>query len=194
MAFGHLSARELADLWPNGRTHPHLAGCGQCRSEYDALAEVVLAARDAAAEADGHFPAERLAAQQAQILRRLENAERPARVLPFPPSTRPFPGVRTGARRWIAAAAAAGLLTGIVAGRTFDFGSSWSSATLTQPEAEKIAHQRSQKPVLTSGTSATLNDERLLGEIEAALVEPRVDELRALDALTPRIREASLGR
>ena len=38
------------------------------------------------------------------------------------------------------------------------------------------------------------NDERLLREIEDALVEPRVDELRAIDALTPRVREASLGR
>lgn len=193
MTFGHLSARELADLWPNGGTHPHVAGCGECRAEYDALAAVCLAARDAAAEADAHFAPERLAAQQAHILRRLENAERPARVLPFPLSTRPFPGARTGARRWIAAAAAAGLLTGIVAGRAFDFGNSWRTSSLSQTQT--LASSRGRTPVLTaSGTPAAASDERLLGEIEAALVEPRVDELRAIDALTPRVREASFTR
>ena len=37
-------------------------------------------------EADEGFPAERLAAQHAQIFRRLEAAERPARVIAFPGS------------------------------------------------------------------------------------------------------------
>jgi hypothetical protein len=190
MAFGHLSARELADLWPHGGAHPHVAGCGTCRAEYDALAQVFLAARDASDEADEHFTPERLAAQQAHILRRLENAERPARVLPFPLSTRPFPNARMGARRWIAAAAAAGLLTGIIAGRAFEFGNPWRTA----PGAQTQTMARGRPPVLSSTPAATVNDERLLREIEAALVEPRVDELRALDALTPRVREASLGR
>jgi hypothetical protein len=189
MAFGHLSARELADLWPHGGSHPHVAGCGECRAEYDALAHVLLAARDASDEADEHFTPDRLAAQQAHILRRLENAERPARVLPFPPSSRPFPHARTSARRWIAAAAAAGLLTGIVAGRALEFGNPW----YTGPGTQTLASTRNRPPVLATGTTS-VNDERLLGEIEAALVEPRVDELRALDALTPRVREASLGR
>jgi len=192
MAFGHLSARELAELWPDGGAHPHVAKCDDCRAEYDALAQVFLAARDAADEADEHFTPDRLAAQHAHILRRLENAERPARVLPFPLSTRPFPSVRNGARRWIAAAAAAGLLTGIVAGRAFEFGNSWRNSPRVQTETQTLASS-SRPPVLTAGT-AMANDERLLREIEDALVEPRVDELRAIDALTPRVREASLGR
>jgi hypothetical protein len=191
MAFGHLSARELADLWPHGGSHPHVTGCGACRAEYDALAQVFLAARDASDEADEHFTPERLAAQQAHILRRLENAERPARVLPFPLSSRPFPNARTGARRWIAAAAAAGLLTGIIAGRALEFGNPWRTRPATQTQT---LASRGRPPVLSSTPTAGVNDERLLGEIEAALVEPRVDELRALDALTPRAREASLGR
>jgi hypothetical protein len=190
MAFGHLSARELADLWPHGGSHPHVTGCEACRAEYDALAQVFLAARDASDEADEHFTPDRLAAQQAHILRRLENAERPARVLPFPLSSRPFPSARTGARRWIAAAAAAGLLTGIVAGRALEFGSPWRTGPGTQTQT---LASRGRPAVLSSATTS-VNDERLLGEIEAALVEPRVDELRALDALTPRVREASLGR
>ena len=44
---------------------------------------------DALAEADDVFPAERLAAQQAQILRRLEALERPARVIAFPKLPQP---------------------------------------------------------------------------------------------------------
>lgn len=191
MTFGHLSARELMDLWPNGGAHPHLAGCGDCRAEYHALAEILLAARDTVGEADAHFTPERLAAQQAHILRRLENAEHPAKVLRFPLATRPFPGARTGARRWIAAAAAAGLLTGIIAGRALEFGNRWRSDSLSRT----LASSRGRAPVVTaSSTPPALSDEWLLGEIEAALVEPRVDELRAIDALTPRVREASLSR
>jgi hypothetical protein len=188
MTFGHLSARELANLWPHGAAHPHIAGCGACRSEYAALAAVLEAARDVTDEADARFTPERLAAQQAQILRRIENTERPARVLRFPLSSRPFPAVRTGARRWIAAAAAAGLLTGVIAGRTFDFGSAWRQTASSQATRARI-------PVFTSaGGPLATSDERLLVEIEAALVEPRVDELRAIDALTPRAREASYTR
>jgi hypothetical protein len=193
MAFGHLSARELAELWPDGGAHPHVSTCDDCRAEYDALAKVFLAARDAADEADEHFTPDRLAAQHAHILRRLENAERPARVLHFPLSTRPFPSARNGARRWIAAAAAAGLLTGIVAGRALEFGNPWRNSPRVQPETQTLASSR-RTPVMTAGTTAGTNDERLLREIEDALVEPRVDELRAIDALTPRVREASLGR
>lgn len=194
MAFGHLSARELAELWPDGGTHPHVAGCDECRTEYDALAQVFLAARDAADEADEHFTPERLAAQHAHILRRIENAEQPARVLTFPLSTRPFPSGRNGARRWIAAAAAAGLLTGIVAGRAFEFGNPWRNGPGVETQTQTLASSGNRTPVLTAGSTAVANDERLLGEIEDALVEPRVDELRAIDALTPRVREASLGR
>jgi hypothetical protein len=169
MAFGHLSARELAELWPDGGAHPHVAKCDDCRAEYDALAQVFLAARDAADEADEHFPPDRLAAQHAHILRRLENAERPARVLHFPLSTRPFPSARNGARRWIAAAAAAGLLTGIVAGRALEFGNPWRNSPRVQPETQTLASSR-RTPVMTAGTTAGTNDERLLREIEDALV------------------------
>lgn len=196
MAFGHLSERELVELWPRGAAHPHVAACEACRAEYDALGLVLDAARRAAAEADAHFPPERLAAQQAHILRRLENAERPARILSFPVSSRPFPSVRPVARRWIAGAAAAGLLTGIVAGRALDLRGPWHSDRL-RPEAT-IARDRApaRTPAGASATQGTrdANDETLLIELEAALLEPRVDELRAIDAFTPRVREVSLTR
>lgn len=196
MAFGHLSERELVDLWPRGAAHPHVASCGVCRAEYDELAQVLDAAHDAGDEANALFTPERLAAQQAHILRRLENAERPARILSFPVSSRPFPSVRPVARRWIAGAAAAGLLTGIVAGRALDLRGPWHSNRL-RPDAT-VARDRA--PALTSASASAgdgirdVNDERLLVELETALLEPRVDELRAIDAFTPRVREASLSR
>ena len=190
MSPSHLSARELVDLWPDGAAHPHLAGCKACRSEYDELTAVLLAARDASDAADAHFTSERLAAQHAHILRRLENAERPAKVLHFPSSSRPTPVVRGGVRRWIAAAAAAGLLTGIFAGRALDFSYArrMSAPALDSTGEDRLAVQSAAaRPALPT-------DERLLGEIEAALIEPRVDELRAIDAFTPLVREASFTR
>jgi hypothetical protein len=191
MSASHLSARELVDLWPDGPAHPHLAGCKACRSEYDELAAVMLAARDASDAADGHFTSERLAAQHAHILRRLENAERPAKVLHFPSSSRPTPVVRGGVRRWIAAAAAAGLLTGIFAGRALDF--SFARRGISTPAFDGAGEDR--LAVRNAGARpASRTDESLLGEIEAALIEPRVDELRAIDAFTPLVREASFTR
>ncbi len=49
-----------------------------------------MCATDAAAEVDELFPPERLAAQHAQIFRRLEAAERPARVIAFPKFAQPL--------------------------------------------------------------------------------------------------------
>ena len=185
MAFGHpLSARELAELWPDGGAQPRtLSTCDDCRAEYDALAQrLALAARDAADEADEHFTPDRLAAQHTHILRRLENAERPARVLHFPLSTRPS--------RAPATAPGAGLP------RRPPPGSSPASA----PDgASSSAIRRRNSPRVQAELAARRaghdrgHDGRgqrrtLLREIEDALVEPRVDELRALDALTPRVR------
>ena len=63
------------------------------------------------------LPPERLAAQQAQIFRRLEALERPARVIAFPRFTPPGRRLQPARpQRWIAAAAAAGLIIGVGVG------------------------------------------------------------------------------
>ena len=68
----------------------HLETCAACRARYDAFTDWLADARvDAIAAADEVFPAERLAAQQSQILRRLEALERPARVIAFPKYAQP---------------------------------------------------------------------------------------------------------
>ena len=108
----HLSDDAVAELWSAAaatrrarqptRTSPT---CAQCRARYAAFAGWLDGVRDdARREADEVFPAERLAAQQAQIVRRLEALERPARVIAFPRFARPVtsdPGPRAalGGRR-----------------------------------------------------------------------------------------------
>ena len=81
-------------------SHPHLQACAACRSRFAAFATWLDGcAHDAAAEADEPFPPERLAAQQAQIFRRLEAAERPARVIAFPKFAQPLASGTSHVRR-----------------------------------------------------------------------------------------------
>jgi hypothetical protein len=149
------------------------------------VAEMDDATSAAAAEADAHFPAERLERQRNAILRRLEYGRRMGRLLRFPaPTRRPVPAGPSH-RRWIAAAAAAGLLLGLFTGRyvgvdrpRFDVRADRSSATIA--------------PAVTAaapGVGAPLaTDEALLGEVDIALASHRSVELQALDALTPRAK------
>ena len=74
---GHLSDQQFARLWASGDRHPHLDACAACRAKFAAFDGWLLDVGDTLrAEADDAFPAERLAAQQAQIARRLETLER----------------------------------------------------------------------------------------------------------------------
>jgi hypothetical protein len=110
----HLDDAALAELWTNalagGSTppdHPHLQACAECRVRFTSFSSWMTGIRDdAIAEAELGLTADRLAAQHAQIFRRIEAAERPARVITFPKysagDNRPSP-----VRRWVAAATAA---------------------------------------------------------------------------------------
>ena len=121
---GHLSDRALVDVCMNGERPPHMDRCDICAEraiEFGRWLDDVRAAGEA--EIDAVFPAERLAAQQGQIMRRLEQLDQPARVIAFPKHMRPD-GRQDQGRRvapgWVIAAAAAGLVLGIV-------GDHWSS-------------------------------------------------------------------
>jgi hypothetical protein len=87
----HLDDAGLAAIWTDESTsgvrqaHPHLEGCAICRARFAELSDWLQNVRsEAVSEADAHFPAERLAAQQALIFRRLEAAERRRASSPFP--------------------------------------------------------------------------------------------------------------
>ena len=118
----HLDDAALAAIWTDGRpSHPHLSNCAACRTRFAEFSAWLENMRvDTTTEADEHFSAERLVAQQAQIFRRLEAAERPARVIAFPKYTQPLTSRTSHASRWIAAAAAAGLIVGVGVGQLMD--------------------------------------------------------------------------
>jgi hypothetical protein len=70
--------------------------------------------------ADTAFPAERLAAQHRQILRRLAQLDQPKRIIAFPNSYRLGNATAVGRRvalGWVGAAAAAGIVVGLLGGR-----------------------------------------------------------------------------
>ena len=169
----------------------HLADCDECGRRYTEITEFMDAlGAEAAAETDAVFTPERLRMQQQHIARRLEHLGHPARVITFPgraSSHHVSPAVPRMARRWIAAAAAAGLFIGVGAGVFFDWGASRAAGT-------RRAAAVTRQPLLTvqaalSDLSEADADEAFLSELEVALERPRTRELAPFDALTPHLRE-----
>lgn len=140
------------------------------------------------AEADAAFPADRLARQQSRILARIEHEGRPGRVIVFPAGHAHAPAALLRARpgmRWVAGAAAAGLLIGVVAGQlTYDFSTRdrgrGAQIVASRPEADS--------PALRA-VSTTLSEEEFLGQLELAIEGIRPDSLQPLDEMTPRVWE-----
>lgn len=183
----HLDDAALAAIWTaaaaDGRrpVHPHLASCAACRArfaQFTAWLEELRA--DAVAEADELFPAERLAAQQAQIFRRLEAAERPARVIAFPKFQPQMVARSSHASRWVAAAAAAGLIVGVGVGQMMDFRHAAGSGLAG------VETRRQVTGAPMARTAAAARDEAFLSDLDASIARPPVPELRAIDDLTPR--------
>jgi hypothetical protein len=193
---GHLSDDELIarrlerDAWLPSPGGDHLDTCGTCRARVEGLQRWLdEAADDARREADEVFTTARLDEQKARILARLDQGAQ-ARVLPFPPV--PDQAIsRRVAVRWISAAAAAGLLIGFSAPRLTRF--------LPQREARielvsSAADGRTRPAGVDAGfgPAAGTNEEAFLIELDAALEGPAIQELSAIDALTPRVREISI--
>ena len=163
---------------------PHLAACERCESRLVTLIAMmsdVNAALDA--EIERVFPPERLARQQARILQQLDHEGRPARVIAFPAAhTGPARVYRRPTRRWAAAAGAvaAAFVVGILAGHlTHDV-----SVTRSMPSQRLAARVEQNTPIRT--VAASLSDDELLGQIEAAVGSSGPSALQALDAVTPR--------
>lgn len=118
---GHLSEDALTQAVLNGERPAHLEQCDECSRR---AREVGLWLNDLRAEAlaaaDEAFPPERLALQQSQIMRRLEQLDAPPRVIAFPAQAVGAPRTDTGRRvapAWVGVAAAAGLAIGLVGGQ-----------------------------------------------------------------------------
>jgi len=118
---GHLSEQAIAEAIMTGDRPAHLDRCDLCAERALNLSRALDAVRSAANDAaDEAFSAEQLAAQQAQILRRLEQIDEPPRVIAFPNNVRV--DARTPSRYrvapgWIGVAAAAGLIIGAIGGQ-----------------------------------------------------------------------------
>lgn len=171
----------------------HLADCASCGTRYTNLTQLMDRVRtEGVAEADAVFTPERLRAQQQQIARRIERVGRPVRVIGFPAQfvRRTIGGSTTRtAPRWIAAAAAAGLVVGVALGASYEW--EWHVRT-GRPVARDAARGSGHlSPISTRGTgsSRVAADDAFLSELELALDRPHTRELVAYDALTPHVRE-----
>jgi hypothetical protein len=164
----------------------------------DALlrAELAVVRPEIEALADASGTADRFAAQRAAILQRLADEQGDSRVLAFPPRAG-----RTAARhappggRWLAGAAAAGLLLGLGAGQL--------RAVLLPAPARVVSHAPYrpapvvEMPAVAEGgilADGEIREEEFLREMEVTLNARGVRELRALDALTPRATTVSTRR
>lgn len=179
----HLGDETFAELWTNATaerqpiSHPHLSDCAECRLRLASFTSWLEELRvEAMAEADEAIPAERLATQRSQILRRIEAGERPARVIAFPTKTVEAP-TAIPARRWMMGVAAACFIAGLGLGQMLDIGSRF----LRPVEPPRLA----ANPGAIVPAVATVNDEDDLQDLEEAAT-PRYEALQAYDNFTPR--------
>lgn len=166
---------------PDPRVDAHLGSCARCRRERDRIAGLLTEAWDEAdAQVDAAFGPAELDQQRHAIMQRIVRTGGVARVLRFPHGhdERGLPAPRVDTR-WLAAAAAAGLLIGIAAGQLPHL------YTSRQPAQVATGVVRAAVPVLPPAAPDWRSDDTLLSEVDAALANDTRPELEALDALTP---------
>ena len=192
MRHSHLSDDRIIDVClhpaPATAERQHLASCAVCEERRASLARILAETSDVAiAEADALFTDERLSRQRAHILQRVERESRQGRLISFPAgqATSPTPLRGRPAARWIAGAAAAGLVIGLLAGHlTHDFTSGRvlppSRAAVLSPPAASV-----------QAVSTTMSEEEFLGRLELAVEGTGGSALRPLDDLTPLVWEVA---
>jgi hypothetical protein len=180
---GHLSEQALIEVCMTGERPAHLDRCDICAERAVELGRWLDDVRTTGMEdADAAFPAERLAAQEAQILRRLEQIDRPARVLSFPAQSRydRMDMAPTGIRpAWVGVAAAAGLVLGLLGGQI--------SARLST--AQNVPPSRPSEQVQQALPTAQVYD--LTPPELDQFDRPQLEAASALDARTPHIIQIS---
>jgi hypothetical protein len=149
-----------------------------CRRRLGELSADLDTMYDGAATASGEaFPPERLAAQRRSVQQRL-GAAVPARVLTFPGVAargRYLPFVHVAAAALLVAVSGAGLVR---------------VAQMADGGAVAEIHTAAAQTVPTIRAAREVAADPALEDIEVALAQPRTAELRALDALTPSVRDA----
>jgi len=181
---GHLSERALVDAVTTGTRPHHLDRCDVCAERAVELARWLDGVQNDAVElSDASFTPERLAAQQHQILRRLEQLDNPARVISFPAAQRQE--FRSGGRRvavsWVGVAAAAGLAIGLVGGQvTARLGQPTAPVTTSTTAETNLASAALIDPVGPPGNAEWIGEE--LSELD-------VPTLRVISEVTPRLSQ-----
>ncbi len=164
----------------------HLAECADCRHRYDGFAGFMDELRvDADASVDALYSAERLKSQRSSIARRIAHLGHAARVITFPGRANEVvtPGpARRRSSRWIAAAAVAGLLVGILLGMFSRINDA------TPPVDVAVSGPAADEP-LTVRTP--MDDDTFLRELELASIRQRARAISPLDAFTPTVREVN---
>jgi hypothetical protein len=169
---------------PDRPTAAHLGSCARCRRQRDRLALRLDQTRSAAqAAADAAFTPAQLERQRQAVLARISRLGAAARVLPFPaaPPAAPHAAPPSADRRWVLAAAAAGIIVGIAVGRLPGTG----PAPFVGSPAGIAAVSATAEPV-----SDPRWDDRLLSDVEELLTREIRPEFEALDGLTPITYEA----
>jgi hypothetical protein len=170
----------------------HVETCAPCGVRYHVMKThldgTAVASLDAA---DAVFTEERLAHQHERIMRRID--VHGARVLPFPVAE---PDARASAHspsvsRWVAAAAAAGLLVGLTAGRVWHLGNDTTATQTAGSSATAPADVNGRGQVITAALARQDLDNAFLSEVEMALSSPRTPELRAIDSLTLEVSDTA---
>lgn len=190
----HLSDDRLIEVClesaPGQGERQHLDSCAECQGRRADIARMLTDVSLAAtAEADEVFTAERLTRQQARILQRLEHEGRPGRVIAFPAGhgSDPFVLRTRPAMRWIAGAAAAGLLIGLLAGHlAHDF------SVIRPPRQSQIAARPAVTVPTLQAVATTISEDEFLGQIDMAIEGSGSTSLRPLDELTPRVWEVTI--
>lgn len=177
---GHLSENALVEVWNTGVRPAHLDACDICAERALEISRWLEDVRALGrAEADAVFSDERLTAQRGQVLARLAQLDRPAKVISFPARTLLLSDPAGGRRitpAWLAAAAVAGLILGIASGELSHL------ATWGQPD----------RPAVIAGpaTPSAADGERFLDGI---FERPGFGALSTLDEMTPRAADMILA-
>jgi hypothetical protein len=184
LAFAGLEAAD-------GEVQAHVGACRACADRLASMAAGLADDREAAqAEAERQLTPRFLERQRAAIRRRLGGPVVAARILAFPahgPVAAP-PRHRV-VRRSVAAAAVAGLLVGVTAGRLLD-----PHRTPVSP-AGRGGPEVLGAPALPEILQASAaGDEAFLRDFESAIGAPRVEPLRALEELTPQLPDGPAPR
>ena len=181
---GHLSENALVEVWNTGVRPAHLDACDICAAralEVSRWLEDVQAL--GRAEADAVFSDERLTAQRGQVLARLEQLDRPAKVISFPARTLQLSDAVAGRRitpAWLAVAAAAGLMLGVVSGELSHL-TPWGRPG--QPTVAAGGQQTPAEPSTTEGVQF----------LDGTFERTGFGALSTLDEMTPRAADMILA-